>query len=289
MENNFYIGTDIGGTTFTSAIFNNSKELILQSKKDLINNFDNQEALLSAISNQILSISKKFNIIGVGLACPGPLNAKSGKILKTPNLKILHNCNIKKEIEYRTKYPCRIENDANLFALGEYKNYNLKKDVFAGITLGTGLGFGIIINGKLFTGGNGMAGEYGISPINYKNWEYYNSIKWIENKIFSRFGKNFSPKHLFKLAQSNNNLSIEIWNEFGQNLGLCLSHLINMIDPNAISVGGGLSSALPFFQERMKKIIRVNSPSFAESNIHIYESKHKEDSAMLGASLLFKE
>ena len=179
MKNKYLIGTDIGGTSFSSALFNCNYKIISISKKYYIADYTNKNDLLNAITTQIMNLSKDKIINGIGFSCPGPLKAELGMILNTPNLILLQNCNLKKEMEGRLKIPCLIENDANLFTLGEYIYTNKKKNVFVGVTLGTGLGFGIIINDKMFLGGNSMAGEYGISPIQNSNWEERISIKWI--------------------------------------------------------------------------------------------------------------
>ncbi|MAJ43941.1 MAG: hypothetical protein CMF96_04235 [Candidatus Marinimicrobia bacterium] len=287
MENKYYIGVDIGGTTFCSGLFDYKRNLIIKSNKESIVNYKNQKLLIKAILNQINFLLKDYNIIGIGISCPGPLDSKNGKILNTPNLTLLQNCNLINILESNLNVPCKIENDANLFSLGEYYTLKYKEEVTVGVTLGTGIGFGIVINGKLFTGGNGMAAEYGISPINNTNWESYNSIRWLEEAAIEKFSIRHTPKEIFKLAQNNSKKAIHIWEEFGHNLGICLSHIINMIDPNNISIGGGLSHAFKFFNNKMIETIEIHSPSYKENNIKIYESKLKEDAALLGATLLF--
>ena len=284
-----YIGTDIGGTTFTSALYDHERNQILKSKKEYISNYSSTLNLINGISNQINDITQNNLIAGIGLSCPGPLNSKKGLILHTPNLKFLRNCNIKNEIERRLNIPCKIENDANLFALGENFHYDIRDKVYLGITLGTGLGFGIVINGKLFTGGNGMAAEYGISPFNNSNWESFCSINWIENQVKDILGLNIDPERLNILATNGDVKAIKIWNKFGENLGMCLTHVVNMIDPNFISIGGGLSSAFILFKHSLEKILSTNCPSYNEHNIQIMESRLKEDAAMLGATLLFND
>ena len=257
MENKYLIGIDIGGSTFSSALFTEKLKIVSKSEKNHISNFHSTETLINGLVQQINQISENKNIYGIGISCPGPLIAKTGIILETRNLTLLQNCNIKAEMENRLNCPCLIENDANLFALGEYKNYNNSKDVFLGITLGTGLGFGLIINGELFTGGNNMATEYGISPINNSNWENKISIHRVKNQINQDYKKTLDPVILSKLAQENDKIALKICKDFGTDLGSCLSHVINFIDPNAISIGGGLSHAFPYFEEEMK-IIKEN-------------------------------
>ena len=147
----------------------------------------------------------------------------------------------------RLNLPCYLDNDANLFALGEYESYSGEKDVFVGVTLGTGLGFGIIINGELFTGAHGMAAEYGISPVKWGKWETDISINGITNLSQKYLHEILDPKTITQMASNGDAGAQQLWNEFGQKLGLCISHIINMFDPHAISIGGGLSNAFKHF------------------------------------------
>jgi glucokinase len=285
MENTYIIGVDIGGTTFSSSLFTQTLKLVNTSQIDYISDSNNQLQLLDAISRQILNIAKGKTIDGVGFACPGPLDAKLGRILNTPNLLLLENCNFIYEMNNRLHLPCSLDNDANLFALGEYKSYSRKKDVFIGITLGTGLGFGLIINDKIFTGGHGMAAEYGISPIEEGKWESDLSINGI-NKLSDKYlNELLSPKSIFEMAKNNNKDAQLLWNEFGEKLGLCISHVINMFDPDAISIGGGLSNAFRYFYNSMRDNIIKYSPAYAHYNVDIFESPSKELSAKRGAAL----
>ena len=93
MKNQLYIGTDIGGTTFTTGLFDSSGNLLKKSKKDLIENYKTSDFLISGITTQIETIISDKIINGIGISCPGPLNAKRGLILNTPNLKVLQNYN----------------------------------------------------------------------------------------------------------------------------------------------------------------------------------------------------
>ena len=285
MGKTYIIGVDIGGTTFSSSLFDEKMNLLNTSSIDYINNFSSQSILLDAISKQIITVSKGTSIKSIGFACPGPLDIRLGKILNTPNLTLLQNCNFIDEMSKRLNLPCYLNNDANLFTLGEYKSYSGNKDVFIGITLGTGLGFGIVINGKLFTGAHGMAAEYGISPVEWGEWERELSIKGISKLSNKYFNKTLSPKKIFNLATDKDNTAQQIWSDFGEKLGLCISHVINMFDPNAISVGGGLSHAFNFFHNSMEQNIIKYSPAYVNYDINIFESTNKELSAKRGAAL----
>ena len=152
----YIIATDIGGTTFNTGIFSSSLEQIAISNKDKIRYYNNKNEVVNAILEQINSIINensinKSDIIGVGVASPGPLDSKKGIILDTLNLKIFQNYNIVDDFSKKLGLDTFIENDANLFSLGEWYSQYKKKNVTVGVTLGTGLGFGLIINGKIFT------------------------------------------------------------------------------------------------------------------------------------------
>ena len=102
------IGTDVGGTTYSSALFDDKMHPIIRSEKNAISAVNSAEALLDSISQQINSLINKEdtnNTAGIGISCPGPLDSNKGIILETPNLKILQNINLKKEIENRCGLP----------------------------------------------------------------------------------------------------------------------------------------------------------------------------------------
>ncbi len=281
------IGMDIGGTTFSSSLFDEDLNIIKTSPKELISNISSTSELLNCLVKQINSLHCD-KLIGIGVACPGPLDSKKGIILDTPNLLLLQNINLKNELVSRTNLPVYIENDANLFALGEWKKQGNNPSVFGAVTLGTGLGFGIIINEKIFSGGNGMAAEYAISPLEHGNWETHISISGIEAMALKNISKKLTPKELYDLASSGNKDAQNVWDEFGRHLGLAMSHFINMIDPQMISIGGGLSKAFNFFSKSMKSTIKDHCPSYIKNKIDIFESRHKELSAQIGAALLLQ-
>lgn len=290
----FYLTIDIGGTTFTSGLFNSNLELISISKEFYIKDYIDKDSLINGFVNKVKILCHDKNItlnkvFALGVSAPGPLDSTEGKILDTPNLIILKYTNLVKELESRLKIPVKLENDANLFALGEwYLKYKMKK-VLIGVTLGSGLGFGIIINNKLFTGANGMAAEYGISPFGSGVWEDKISIDGINNLSSKYYNKVFSPKEIFTFANNKDKKAIEIWKHFGYDLGLVLSHVVNLLDPDVISIGGGISQAFNFFKENMIKSLTKYSPSFNHNNIQLMQSKQYLHSIHQGAVLLIND
>ena len=157
-----------------------------------------------------------------------------------------------------------------------------------GVTLGTGLGLGLVINGKLFTGGNGMAMEYGLSPFEWGICEKNVCISFVRNRAKDLYGEEISPVKIEEYYFKNDQKAIKIYNEYGHYLGIVLSHVVNMIDPQVITIGGGLSKAFECFKETMFTTLTEHAPSFNLNDIVIAPSKLREHSTMLGASIMVK-
>ena len=150
----YIVAIDIGGTTFKTGIFSDSLSLIKLSNEDKIRYYNSKKEIIHAIINQIDSLTednniKKTDIVGIGIASPGPLDSKKGIILNTPNLQEFKNYEIANDFSSRLNIDTFIENDANLFSLGEWYSQYRKKNIIVGVTLGTGLGLGLIINGEI--------------------------------------------------------------------------------------------------------------------------------------------
>ena len=241
MNNKKYIITlDLGGTTFSVALFDLKLDQLFISKTSFIQDYQNIKQLIDGIADKIKYIYFKFDIssndiLGLGISTPGPLDSDNGMILDTPNLLILQNINLVELIESKLKINVTIENDANLFAIGEWNRLYIKESIIVCLTLGTGLGIGIIINGKLFKGAHGMASEYGVSPFGEGVWEDMVSIRAIEDLSMKFYGSVNSPEKLYEIAMKGDGNAKQIWSHFGSKLGLVVTHLINLIDPSIIT------------------------------------------------------
>ena len=151
------------------------------------------------------------------------------------------------------------------------------------------MGFGLIVDGKIYTGAHGLALEYAISPVGDGNWETNVSIAAIKKMCIEKLGSEISPMDLCNLAKGGDETAKDIWDAYGENLGAAVCHFINMLDPHKVSIGGGLSGAFTLFEKKMISVLNKFSPSFVKNNTIIFESKNKELSSMIGAGLLAKQ
>jgi len=271
----YKIGIDVGGyKTLGVVLFNNK----IIKKMTTRTETQNKEKFLSDLENLINKLTKK-NVEKIGLCLPGYI--KNNILKKSPNLKIIENVRFDKKIV--------IENDANCYALGE--SVRLNKKNLVGITIGTGVGCGIIINKKIYHG-LGNAGELGhtIIKINGRKCtcgnrgclEEYISTRALERASKKIFGRVFSAFELRKLAEKGNKNSIKIFRKSGTYLGIGLANICNLLNPEIISLGGGLSKnkwLVDSAISEMKKNIYFNEPEIVIG---------KYESCAIGAANLIK-
>jgi len=283
-----YIGLDIGGTNIKAGLVINGK-IIKKFETKTQCNKGKKQILNNIIKTLEAVFDKKAKAIGIG--CPGPLDSKKGTIGNTPNIP-LKNVNIKKFIKDRFKLPVYLDNDANCFALGQaLYGPGKNKNTVIGITLGTGVGGGIVINKKMFQG-KGNAGELGHITINFDGPKSRcNNHGCIETYVSSRgilkTAKNNNikvkeTKELFNLASKGNKKAIKSFNQTGFYLGIGLANIINAFDPNIIIIGGKIADSWPFFNKSMKDTIRKRALSKGTKIV----KRTLKDSGIIGAAAL---
>ncbi|MFH1820718.1 MAG: ROK family protein [Candidatus Nealsonbacteria bacterium] len=283
----YKIGLDIGGTRLKFALVDNQK--ILETK--IVSTPKTKLALVKTIVETTAELTNglsKSKIIGLGIGVPGPLNKKRDLILNPPNLIYLKNTCLAQLVQQRLRIKVKMENDANCFALGEalLGAGRGSNSVFA-ITLGTGVGGGFIVNGKIFEGSFGAAGEIGHVIIKadqkLKELEDYASEKFVK-----REGNTTSDK-LFFQAKHGNKKAVVIFQELGHNLGIGLANVINLIDPEVVVVGGGLVGAWQFISKPLQgSVKKFVISSISRKYVKIKKAELGEFSGALGASQLIK-
>lgn len=286
----YYLAIDLGGTTFNAGLFDESYNLIHVTSKYKIRNYNSKQSILNAMTSQLEFLINKFNIKNdsinaLGIASPGPINIQKGIILDTLNLKHFNNFKICEYFKKKLSINTFVQNDANLFAYGEWFKEYSNSNHFVGVTLGTGFGVAFILNGQIYMGSNGMAMEYGSSPFKWGYCEQNICIKFIREQSRNIYGEELSPRVIEDKYFNNDRNAISIYNDFGDNLGTALSHIINLLDPEIISLGGGLSKAFKCFEKSMFNSIYKHCNKQQIKKIRIFPSNNREISTMLGACI----
>ena len=290
------IGIDLGATKIESVLL---KENGLELHRNRIQSPKNYQKTISDITNIVNNIEKKFKKnLNVGICHPGSTNLETGFIQNAFNSPWLNNQTFSKDISKSLNRNVYCENDANCFALSEAFDGSAKnfKTVF-GIILGSGCGGGLVIDKKIIIGPNSFTGEWGHIPIgkpdSETNIEEYISGKGLERKFTARFNKNLSAHEIFKNAKDNRQDEIEIIDEFKKKLARSLSLIINVIDPDAIVFGGGVSNEIESLDEIKKTTEKYLSNFNNIKNVNLktifLKPKFGDASGVRGAAILSKQ
>lgn len=311
------IGIDLGGTNIKTALVHREKGF-LKTSSIPTEAEEGKEHVYDRIALAIDALLKgeKEKPIGVGMGLPGMVSMDRKTVKSPPNLPGWRTENVSSEIEKRTGLPCIIENDANLAALGSARfGVGSELDYFIMITLGTGVGGGIIINNKIYRGTTGMAGELGHVIIDYHGplsnsntrggVEAYLGQRFLsrfaadlirqntDNPLYHKFHKDYEklePVDLYKAANEDNSLAIDILKKAGEKLGYAIVNYVHILDIRKIVVSGGVAKAGNFLlKPAYDTAAKYLMPPFLDEFEIIYESLGN-DAALLGAaSLAFEE
>lgn len=251
------IGIDLGGTNVRVGLVEENRLIKVESKP--INNKGTQEEIIDDIFN-LINKFERDKIEGIGVGVPSVVDLKNGIVYEVQNIPSWKEVKLREIINNKYNIPVYINNDANCFAAGEkYFGKGQEYKNIVGLIIGTGLGAGIITNGKLYSGSNCGAGEFGMIPFKGSILENYCSGQFFQ----LNYGK--SGSEIYKAALSGDTAAQKIFYEFGLNLGEAIKIILYSIDPDIIILGGSVSNAFDLFQSSMNESIS----SFAYSKLRI--------------------
>lgn len=303
MVRKYIIGIDLGATNLKIGLIDKNK-IILKEILPIVN-FAARSALIAAIHNginNILSKAKldKKNLLAVGIGLPGPIDYEKGIVRYLPNIKGWRNVRLRDIVRKKIGLPVFIDNDANLMALAESRMGAAKgkKNVVA-LTLGTGVGGGIIIDGFLYRGSSFAAGEIGHIPVNEAGpkcscggmacLERYIGNRHILQEARKIFGADITLEKLSLLADKGNKRAANIWKNAAKYLGITLSGVVNFLNPDVIVIGGGVSEAGSIIFDNVRKTLKERAMPTQAKTVKIAKAKLGNDAGMIGAALLAKE
>lgn len=290
----YIIGVDIGGTKINTVIMDKNARVLKKIKMPVAKG-KGRQGILRQIFESVEFVTKGFSrneIIGIGMGIPGILDSKKEKTVKLINLPQLNNVALKKIIEQKFCLKTKLDNDVKCMAIAEsvFGAGKNKKSMFC-LTLGTGVGGGIIINNKIYEG-RGSAPEPGHLTIDMNGYkchcgnkgclEEYVSVRGFD-KIAKKHGMNKNIIEIENMARKGSKKAREIYKELGYYLGIGLSDIVKMLDPEIIVIGGGISHASDFF---MPEAIKEMSKRMIFKPCKVVAST-LENNGAIGAACLF--
>lgn len=271
------LGIDIGGTSIKAGVLVSGHLQDIRSMPTPA--LESQEVILEVLATFIESYLP-YSFEGIGIGIPGLVDPKEGVVLGLANIPSFQHVELRKFLTARFRKPVFINNDANCFALGVHK-FGVGKDFqnLVGITLGTGVGGGIIIHGKLYSGVNSAAGEWcGASYLDL-TFEDYCSGKFFNRMYQSR------PKALAKLAQEGDPVALQAFAEFGTHVGELLKVILFSLAPEAIVLGGSIRKTYPLFEKSMRDTLQTFPYSSVLAKLQVIVSD-LDETAIHGAVAL---
>jgi glucokinase len=301
------IGVDVGGTKIATGVISPEGELLSEVRCPTANV---REQLLSSIAESIAEVKRGYEVGGVCLAVPGFILARENKVLSAANLEAIEGIPLKEELGDRTGLQVTVENDANAAAWGEFR-FGVGKDVdnLVFVTLGTGVGGGVVSHGVLLRGSRGTGGELGhitVQPAgprcgcgNRGCLEALASGTAIARRAremaeerpdsgLGRLAVERAPlgEDVLDLAREGDEAALEVLWEAGTWLGIGFATFVNIFDPEVIAIGGGVSEARDLVLEPARRELRLRSPSPSRDLVEIRVATLGAKSGMLGAAAL---
>ncbi|HXN00026.1 MAG TPA: ROK family protein [Candidatus Dormibacteraeota bacterium] len=316
-ESRVVVGVDIGGTKVAAGLVNLHGEIVARNKTPMANSGP-ASAGLAAVSTAIRGLfaeaSSQNQIAAIGICAPGPLNPKTGVIINPPNLAIWHNYPLADEMRRMYNVPVEIDNDANAAAVAEAKwgaGRGYTKLFYASV--GTGIGTGIVFDGRIYHGRTGAAGEGGHMGINYngpvcncgkrgcietlasgpgiarrarKILEHNpNSVLW---DMVGEDIQKLSSEMVGMAHAAGDPAAKEVMSETLDLLAYWLGSIIDLLEPDVIVIGGGVSSLLAPFLDEIRERWRGACINPTPLEVPLLLAHYGEDAGIAGAAALCK-
>lgn len=278
MNNTNVIGIDLGATNIRGAVVNNKSLSQIIARR--INTNGTVQQVLEDVYYVIDHLIDE-NIKAIGIGVPSVVDVEQGIVYDVQHIPSWKEVPLKQLLENRYHIPVFVNNDANCFALGEYYFGKGKgANDMIGLTIGTGLGAGVIINKKLYAGPNCGAGEFGMVDYLDQNYEYYCSGSFFTNV------HGLNGEEIFKDAEHGNIQALQLYKELGIHLGNAIKLIMYTYDPKLIILGGSVQLAYPYFEKTMWDRIKTFAYTKSIGRLQI-ERSVLANSGILGAAGLY--
>ena len=299
------VAADLGGTHLRAATVDQQGRIHARFKQNTPQAKD-ANAIVDAIVAAVHEFQKAAEISAVSLVVPGTVKVEEGVVVKAPNLPCLDGFRLAAALTQQLHLPAILENDANAAAVGEmWQGAAVGCKTIICVTLGTGVGGGIILDGKLWRGVDGSAAEIGhmcVDPFGgvactcgsrgcLEVFASATAIVRMTREASPRYPdsvlqgrENQTAAMIFEAGQQGDELALEIFRRMGVYLGIGIANLINILNPEIIVIGGGVVNGWDLFEKHMHQ--QVEERAFPLLRVKIVRAKCGDDAGLLGAARL---
>lgn len=295
------LAADIGGTNIRAAIINGEGEIAQQMRSQAAFGDRNtsQEDLVARLSDFFSDIIQNNSISAVGIGFPGFFLGDSGVLVSSPNLPKLHMVELASELSSALAIPVHIQNDALCAAIGEHRFGAGKGSAnLLHVTLGTGVGGGLILDQRPYTGENGMAMEFGHLTVAHDNnarscgcgglgcVEAYASATAISARYAEKTAKQTDAKNIYQFARKGDKQAISLIESTGHYLGIALAQAIKLLDIHTVTISGGLTGSWPLLHPAIILAMNANLIPPLKGKINVLKSTLDDNAGLLGAAAI---
>lgn len=287
---------DLGGTHLRVALVDDTGKIFRHLKQETPKG-DSPEAILDALVEAAREWSSlEHLVVAASIMVPGAVDNDKAVVVQAPNLPSLINFELKAELQRRLGWPVFLENDANAAAVGEMWLGAARGclDVIS-VTLGTGVGGGVVLNGELWRGSHGSAGEIGHTTVdpfsglkckcgNTGCLELFASATAIVRMARELGMKELSAEEVYEAGRSGDELALSVFHRFGMYLGIGLANLINLLDPQIIVITGGAVNGWDLFAAEMYRQVGDRAFRATAQQVKIARSECGDNAGLLGAA-----
>jgi glucokinase len=297
------IGIDMGGTTVKLGVCLGA-DVLYKDEPIITEKFPGADAIVAEMARRVAGLREKFPAAAaVGIGVPGFVDAKTGVVHELTNVPGWREVNLGKKLEELTGLPSIAENDANCMGVAELK-YGAARGLsdFLAITLGTGVGGAVFIDGRLYHGARSGAGEVGQMSIDYRGvdgphgntgaLERYVGIKQLTARawiLYAERGQTKSleecePEKLTQAANAGDLIALKVWDEFTTQLACSLANCCWLLNPEAIIVGGGIAAAGDLIFDPLRK--KLDAQQAVPFRVQVKPAHFMNDAGLIGAAAI---
>jgi glucokinase len=287
----YYIGVDVGGSKILAILASyNGEVAIIDRERKPTHGEEEGEAIIDRIASSIdallsRNVLDRSSLSGIGLVVPGPVDPRKGIIIECPNIPELNGAKVRQIFEERYRIPVGLDNDAHAAALAEARvgaGRWLRHFIY--ICLGTGIGCGIIINGELYRGADGAAGE--LSHVIFPGLGSFHSIA-SGNALKKKFA--IDAEELRRLCEEKDPNAIEAFQHLIHYLGIGIGNMVTLFNPEAVVIGGGLSSLGDFLLLPLEKEVRRSAFSISGRNFAFMRAANSIEAEAIGSIFVCRD